>query len=65
MALVGSLPSYVFAMNSYDFYTQKKSTCWLHFGSVWGAHVAKTLFFTMNFNDFRGVVFESQKWPKQ
>ena len=48
-------------MNSYDFYTQKKSTFWLHFGSIWGAHVAKTLFFTMNLKDFRGVVFDSQK----
>ena len=48
-------------MNSYDLYTQKKSTFWLHFGSVWEAHVAKTLFFTMNLKHFRGVVFDSQK----
>ena len=54
-----------FAMNSYDLYTQKKSTFWLHFGSVWKAHVPKTLFFTMNLKDFKGVVFDSQKWPKQ
>ena len=53
-----------FAMNSYDFYTQKKSTFWLHVGSVRGAHVAKTLFFTMNLKHFRGVVFDAKKCRK-
>ena len=54
-----------FTVNSYDFYTQTKCTFWLHFGSILEPHVPKTIFFTMNFNDFRGVVFESQKWPKR
>ena len=39
------------------FTLNKKTVCWLHFGSVWEAHVPKTIFFTMHFNDFRGVVF--------
>ena len=34
-------------------------------GSVWEAHVPKTLLFTMNFNDFRGVVFEAPTEPKR
>ena len=46
-----------FTMNSLDFYTQKKCTFGVHFGSIWGPHVPKTLLFTMNFDDFRGVGF--------
>ena len=52
-------------MNSHDLCTQKKCTFWLHFGSIWDPHVPKTLLFTMNFNDFRGVVFEVPNEPKQ
>ena len=47
-----------FTLNSHDFYTQKKCTFRVHFGSIWGPHVPKTLLFTMNFDDFRKVVFE-------
>ena len=38
---------------------------WVHFGSIWGPHVPKTLLFTMNFDDFRGVVFEAPNEPKR
>ena len=37
----------------------------VHFGSIWGPHVPKTRLFTMNFDDFRGVVLEAQNEPKR
>ena len=46
-------------------FTLKKCTCWLHVGSIWEPRVPKTLLFTMNFNDVRGVVFEPQNEPKR
>ena len=52
-------------MNSHDCYTQKKCTFGVHFGSTWVPHVPKTLLFTMNFNDFRGVVFVAPNEPKR
>ena len=55
-------PNPVFAVNSYDFHTQKRIPFWLPFGSIWTPHAPKTQFFTMNFNDFRNVVWRPRPW---
>ncbi len=52
-------------ISGHDFYTPKKCTFWVHLGSIWGPHVPKTLLFTMNFDDFRGVVFEAPNEPNR
>ena len=60
--LSGSCQNPIFYNEFVGSLQSKKSTFWLPFGSVWEAHVPKTIFFTMNLKDFRGVVFDSQKF---
>ena len=51
-------------MNSYDFNTPKQCIVRVHFRSILQPPEPKTLLFTMNFNDFRVVVFKLQNPPR-
>ena len=61
--LKGPLPKPYFFFEFVGFLHSKKYTIWLNFGSILDPHVPQTLFFIMNFNDFRGVVFDHQNSP--
>ena len=58
-------PNPIFCNEFVRFYYSKKTTFWVRFGSILDPHVPRTLFFTMNFNDFTRFVFERQRSLKR
>ena len=46
------------------FYSKKKHSSGVHFGSIQSPPEHQTLFFAMNLHDFSKCVFEAQKYPK-
>ena len=53
-----------FVRDSYDFILKKRCTVGGHFSSLWEPHVARTLFFMKDFDDFWCFVWAPQKCPK-
>ena len=58
-------PNPVFYNEFARFLNATKCTFGVHVGFIWDPHVPKTRLFTMNFNDFRGVVFVAPNEPRR